>query len=143
MSIIKGDEDYYEYKSDIDLDAQTLFDYVNQQFEVYKAINNVVPAKPETFGLAMEPFESNKTNVNDAEDSIKLIPKIKKQREETNYFKWIIFILLFLLALYFLFHTKTSFCGKDKQSILGNNYIENIDTYTPAVGSEFRAMFVR
>lgn len=153
-------ENYYEYNSDVDLDAQTLFDYVSQQSEVRNVINNVVPAKPDIFGQAMEPFENgcnarkikllsndesntnnmdNRNNTNNLKE-LQLNTAVVAQ-EQTSYFKWIIFILLALLALYFLFRTRMTCNLKGEQNIVLNE--NTIDTLTPAVRSEFRAIFAR
>lgn len=146
---------YYEYNGDIDLDEQTLYEYVNhvnQQTNVQKMINNVVPTNPKTFGQAVEPFESKKELVqqnqqiqydnSDYSDYSDYSNSNSNSKEQTNnYFKWFVFMLLLLLALYYLFNTKSS-CGNKKHDIfIADKY--PLDSATPDIGSEFKAMFVR
>lgn len=147
-------ENYYEYNGEIDLDAQTLFDYISQQNEVEKRINDVVPANPLIFGQAMEPFESNNkyksqssTNVNGTEKTFQEDLQqskfyVNENSRKEKYFKWIIFILLALLALYFLSNLNFSQCRNKYKENLGLNE-KIIDTMTPVVESDFRAIFVR
>lgn len=142
-------ENYYEYNGDIDLDAQSLYDYVNNQVEVQKAINNVVPKNPETFGKAAEPFNSINNIDKDYNKEINLeneleTSKKQKKNEEPNYFRWIIFILLCMIALYFLM--KSQFVCKDvvrPHMIMHQMDTGSLDAFTPAVGSEFKAIFAR
>ncbi len=154
-----SNENYYEYNGEIDLDSQTLFDYVNQQIDVQKAINNVVPKSPSTFGQAAEPFDGScRDNLNQDSEQTKI--KIQNQNQNQNelqelkslkphkneydqhsYFKWFIFLLLALIALYFLFGAQLS-CGKKKMQIQHLD-INTLDTVTPTVGSEFRAIFAK
>lgn len=143
-------ENYYEYNGETDLDAQTLFDYVLQQKDVQVAMDHVVPQNPEIFGKAAEPFNSTSNNENkddkeianpDELQELKLPKRNNKQEKKPSYFKWIIFILLGLLALYFLFGMQLT-CNKKVPTLTApDQYM--FDTATPTVGSEFRAIFVR
>lgn len=152
-------QNYYEYKGEIDLDEQTLFDYVNQQNEIKKSIENAVPEKPEIFGKASEPFQStsscknnqNKVNPNlkntENEEDDEKEENTYKKNEGVGYFKWIVFILLGILALYFLFSSQliceTNVLQSNKMNRFPKLDQNTFDTQTPTVGSEFRAMFVR
>jgi hypothetical protein len=166
-------DNYYQYNGEVDLDAQTLFDYVNQQDEVSKMINNVVPEKPDIFGKAAEPFESTCKNNLKNEQTVqqaKKEPQLElaesadsvepanssvdeptssniNRKNHVSYFKWFIFILLGLLALYFFLGTQ-SVCGSSRNGTSYTNtprFVNDnmVDTMTPTVGSEFRAIFAR
>lgn len=142
-------ENYYEYVNDVDIDSQTLFDYVAQQSDVTKAITETVPAKPQIFGQAMEPFKSDTKNIQDEEKKVmeKNTTVVDKPKSciynviSYSHFKWMIFILLALLALYFLFRTKNTCNYNQSQYNVINEYTP--DSATPIVGSEFRAIFAR
>lgn len=133
-------ENYYEYNGNVDLDDQTLFDYINQQIEVQKAMDNVVPAKPEIFGLAAEPFEADVKKSEDTASSDENENEIANEQSNKwslHYLiKWIILLMLILLAIYFLFGIRKE-CGIKYEH---NNVVDSV---TPTVGSEFRAIFVK
>ena len=144
-------ENYYRYSDDIDLDDQTMFEYVNQQNDVQEMISNVGPENLNTFGQAMEPFESSDKkksidNINDLDNknfsgkNFEVVESYSKPK----YLKWIIFILLILLAMYFLFRNKFFMCKNIKSyQTINEIAVNTIDTFTPTVQPEFRAIFVR
>lgn len=139
-------EIYYKYNDNINLDEQSLFEYVNQQNNINKMISNVGPQNPKIFGQAAEPFGSyNKKSkkifdINELDENN--LPEdnfefVEHNLNSSNYFKWFVFILLMLLALYFLFRGSISTCKQNE------SFLSDYDVLTPNVQPEFRAIFVK
>lgn len=133
MSSLINESDYYTYPDDINLDEQSLYDYVTQQIDVQNLITNVTPENENTFGqTTLEGFDGEKAKKDE-----------DKQISNPNYLMWAIILLLIVLAFYILFRKKVA-CGSSAISMsnIGHDSVNEFN-YADDVATEFKPIFVK
>ncbi len=122
---------------DINLDTQTLYDYLTTQYNPTKSMEQlkVVPKMVEDLPSHFPTQETDQ--------DLQLNDSNKLFKNETNYIVWFGIVVLILIAIYILFNSKYVSMSKHKLSY-NNIGIETLsDIRTPDVASEFRAIFAK
>jgi hypothetical protein len=112
--------------NDINLEDNSLFQYVLELDGIEKDINSVGPKNPDTFGNMVEPFKGE---------------TVDKRGKKSNYMMWLsIFILISIVVLFLC-----SSCGNS--DIPGreemNDGLETIVNYGPFSNPVMKASFTR
>lgn len=128
-------ETYYEYDENINLDKDSLFNYVKYTDQLNDLMGTPGPTNPDKFGTPyVEPFKGSDQNDDEKNTNEKNTDK------KNNYFIMYILIgVLLLFFLYFLFFGKFK-CGSSVKPQL------DVDTLNPLsadMGSGYRAVFVK
>lgn len=113
--------------NDVDMDQDSLYDYINELDQIEQSIKYTPPQNPATFGNMTEPFKESNKNKNDE-------PLFSR-----NFLVFIVIAIVLLVIGFVIMNFGP--CGNSVRSEISKN--DYIDTYPPIFGSEMRAVLVR
>lgn len=110
---------------DINLDEDTLFQYVLEQDQIGRLIDSVGPSDQNNFGKATEPF---------------LMDKFKKPNEnKSSYTSMLCIVIFVVILLVIMFSISSKSCGLFSKKLDTNS----LELMSPVIGPEVRAIFSR
>jgi hypothetical protein len=115
------------HNNDIDLDDQSLFEYVSQLDVIEDSIKYVPPKYPLTFGNMTEQFKNKQTSDEEDDDN---------EKKSSNGFLVVVAIVIILLLVV---------CAVVYYGSCGQNYdnMAQFNSLSPEIGPDVRAIFVR
>ena len=118
---------YNLHNDNIDLDDQSLFEYVMQMNAIEDSIKYVPPKYPQTFGYMAEPFENKLSNTDENE-------------KKSSYGFFVVCVIIIILLLVVCAVVFTGSCGNSESDY---DNIVRFNALSPEIGPDVRAIFVR